>query len=609
MPVRYFCSLPNRGEPGHLKPLMSNDRQMIAGFCIGEDRPGRGVYECVNPLLDNATRRAIETVEHITQLHVDIDFKDVEEPVDEIDRRLQQLPEPPSEVRNSGGGRHVFWRLREPIPRDDPDFERACALLKRLTQVLCGDMAPAHPAALLRSPGTHNTKRGEPVKVETLWARGDGCDLGDIESMLDLLQDAPLFTRENTPVAAPSERSGEAGAERVPVDVDARLAAMAYLGPGDCAIHPTQLHCMGSLVRSGLSLDMATEVVLDATRQAVANDPRCADWNWEEERWTIWRMGADLINKNPELAHALPDDLRVKFDEAVNAGARVIVTRNRYGPFVRASATATTPDSNVISLRIGQPGEAPPNAEPAPKRYKFPLVSFAEMRPGTEPNYLVDELIPVAGLVVVYGAPKSGKSFWTFDLFMHVTLGWEYRDRAVQMGPVIYAFEGAHGYRKRSEAFRRHHCLTDENPPMYIIPGRADLIKEHKSLIQDMQAQLHDKGVDTPPRAVVLDTLNKSLIGSESKDVDMANYIAAAEAIQKEFSCVVVIVHHHGIEESRPRGHTSLRGAVDTRSRSFATIRTTPLPRSRTCGMARRAPRSRAGSSSSPWARMRPASR
>ena len=44
----------------------------------------------------------------------------------------------------------------------------------------------------------------------------------------------------------------------------------------------------------------------------------------------------------------------------------------------------------------------------------------------------------------------------------------------------------------------------------------------------------------------------------------MANYIAAAEAIQAAFGCVVVIVHHHGIDDSRPRGHTSLRGAVDT---------------------------------------------
>jgi hypothetical protein len=206
-----------------------------------------------------------------------------------------------------------------------------------------------------------------------------------------------------------------------------------------------------------------------------------------------------------------------------------------------------------------RPGPEPTEAE-TPKKYRFPLLRFGEMRPGTEPDYLIDELIPVAGLVVVYGAPKSGKSFWMLDLVLHIALGWEYRDRAVQQGSVIYcAFEGAHGYRKRCEAFRRHHSLTDEDPPLYVVPGRADLIKDHGALIRDMHEQL--TASDTV-KCVVLDTLNRSLIGSESKDVDMANYIAAAEAIQAEFNCVVIIVHHHGIDESRPRGHTSLRGAV-----------------------------------------------
>ncbi len=58
-------------------------------------------------------------------------------------------------------------------------------------------------------------------------------------------------------------------------------------------------------------------------------------------------------------------------------------------------------------------------------------------------------------------------------------------------------------------------------------------------------------------------TLNKSLLGSESKDADMSNYIRAAEAIRDAFQCVVMIVHHCGLDETRPRGHTSLPGAVD----------------------------------------------
>ena len=68
---------------------------------------------------------------------------------------------------------------------------------------------------------------------------------------------------------------------------------------------------------------------------------------------------------------------------------------------------------------------------------------------------------------------------------------------------------------------------------------------------------------DDAPVAVVLDTLNRSLPGSESSDQDMAAYIKAADAVREAFNCAVIVVHHCGIDTSRPRGHTSLTGAVD----------------------------------------------
>lgn len=60
-----------------------------------------------------------------------------------------------------------------------------------------------------------------------------------------------------------------------------------------------------------------------------------------------------------------------------------------------------------------------------------------------------------------------------------------------------------------------------------------------------------------------IDTLNRSLVGSESKDEDMAAYLAGAGKIEQKFGCLVAIVHHCGIDASRPRGHTSLQGAVE----------------------------------------------
>ena len=43
------------------------------------------------------------------------------------------------------------------------------------------------------------------------------------------------------------------------------------------------------------------------------------------------------------------------------------------------------------------------------------------------PAYLVKGVIPSGGLTVVWGPPKCGKSFWTFDLTMNVARGIPYR--------------------------------------------------------------------------------------------------------------------------------------------------------------------------------------
>jgi hypothetical protein len=192
---------------------------------------------------------------------------------------------------------------------------------------------------------------------------------------------------------------------------------------------------------------------------------------------------------------------------------------------------------------------------------RFRLIKFDQLRLIGETAYLVKRLIPRVGLIVVWGPPKSGKSFWTFDLTMHVALDWPYRGRKVHGGPVVYcALEGAAGIQKRVEAFRMERLAEDAaDIPFYLLPTALDLVKDHKELIAAIRAQLGDKS----PVAVVLDTLNRSLVGSESSDSDMAAYIRAADAIREAFNCAVVIVHHCGHDASHPRGHTSLPGAVD----------------------------------------------
>jgi hypothetical protein len=196
------------------------------------------------------------------------------------------------------------------------------------------------------------------------------------------------------------------------------------------------------------------------------------------------------------------------------------------------------------------------------KNYPYRLVPFADLRPGTKSSYLVDGVIPHSGLVAVWGPPKCGKSFWTFDLVMHIALNRPYRGRRVNGGvvaPVAYlAFEGTAGYGARAEAFRRTHEVPGD-VPFFLLASNAKLVRDHEALIESIGGQTGY----LPPVCVVLDTLNRSIDGSENKDEDMGAYLAAAEAIVEAFDCAVIIVHHCGIDGSRPRGHSSLTGAVD----------------------------------------------
>jgi hypothetical protein len=224
----------------------------------------------------------------------------------------------------------------------------------------------------------------------------------------------------------------------------------------------------------------------------------------------------------------------------------------------------TPGDHGDYTITNHKPRLVATNGAGAPKtrpKSRITLVPFDEIKLGTEARYLVKGIIPREGLVVAWGPPKCGKSFWIFDLAMHVALGRQYRNRRVQQGAVVYcAFEGQTGIRARVEAFRKEFPINGQ-VPFYLEPVTLDLIADHKELISSIKQQLLGTAA---PVLVVLDTLNRSLRGSENDSKDMSAYIAAADAIREAFNCTVAIVHHCGIDGTRPRGSTALTGAVDT---------------------------------------------
>jgi hypothetical protein len=194
-------------------------------------------------------------------------------------------------------------------------------------------------------------------------------------------------------------------------------------------------------------------------------------------------------------------------------------------------------------------------------REHLTLKPFDNIEISDAPTYLVKDILPDIGLAVIYGPEKCGKSFWLFDLLMHVALGWEYRGHDVRPGPIVYcALEGGRGFAKRIVAWRQERLAEDRDPvPFWLLDVRLDLWNDHRALIAAIRAQLGGR----KPAAITVDTLNRGLNGSENDPKDMGKFIQAVDAIRDAFDCLVIIIHHCGIVGGRPRGHSSLGGADD----------------------------------------------
>ena len=265
----YVCSLPQHGEPGEPKELFTDDLALAERFIEAEDkRPGRGVFQCINPLVPGARRSSLETVARLQFIYFDLDLQNIEASRDDVIKRLRGLSVEFIWVRDSGfGNLHVGIEIKDAPLRDTPEYARVVTVWKRLAEKLAADPAPVHPAALIRCVGTHNKKNGGNGLCHPLWNGGGPLDVTELEELDDLLAE-PLLTRKPKTAREPH---AELGDRKPPIDVEARLAAMKFGGPGDSSIHQTQLSCVASLLRGGVALKEATRIVLRPNADLDAN--------------------------------------------------------------------------------------------------------------------------------------------------------------------------------------------------------------------------------------------------------------------------------------------------------------------------------------------------
>ena len=220
------------------------------------------------------------------------------------------------------------------------------------------------------------------------------------------------------------------------------------------------------------------------------------------------------------------------------------------------------PTINQTEPFILQPASSPASEQSKPKKKRVDLIPWGDLK-DVPVKWLVKDILPAASFAAIYGKPGSGKSFAALAIAAGIGSGRETFGKPVTQGSVIYvAAEGAAGMKRRTDALMQHQGF-DDNLPVHFVKAQLNL----STSLEDMEAlfaAIREKALE--PVAIFLDTFARIFIGDENSAKDVGACIAILGAIQAEFNCTVVIIHHSAKNSQNPtmRGSSALLGAVDT---------------------------------------------
>lgn len=210
-------------------------------------------------------------------------------------------------------------------------------------------------------------------------------------------------------------------------------------------------------------------------------------------------------------------------------------------------------------------GHDGPRAEAQAEKSRFHAYREDELEALEPPAMLVEGLIPVGGLVGIYGAPGCGKSFFAKDVCRAIETGALWRGKLVRQGLVVYiAAEGGTGFRLRMRAYRQSHPDLDYGA-FRLITACPNLGTKRGDL-PDLIAAIRDAAADygDRPALIMIDTCSQVIAGEDENGSGMTTLLFNCRALQSAFpGAAIGLVHHVGNEGTRPRGHTSFMAALD----------------------------------------------
>lgn len=177
-----------------------------------------------------------------------------------------------------------------------------------------------------------------------------------------------------------------------------------------------------------------------------------------------------------------------------------------------------------------------------------------------DPEPLIRGVLDLNSTALIYGPSGAGKSFVVLDWALCIATGTPWHGHEVQQAKVLYLLgEGLFGTNARYRAWKTHHEV--EKIPNIVWGPRAVDIQQASGRRELMMAIQKAE-----PTFTILDTLARHIPGGDENSFEtMSRVVELLDDVKNETGGCSLGVHHTGKAlEQGARGHSSLKGALDT---------------------------------------------
>ena len=178
------------------------------------------------------------------------------------------------------------------------------------------------------------------------------------------------------------------------------------------------------------------------------------------------------------------------------------------------------------------------------------------------PPELIDGFVPSGGVMVLAGAPATGKSFTALSWAAAIAEGSPWFGRATRQASVLYVLgEGFSGFGKRIKAWKAVNGRPMSNNIDFIDGLTYGASLKDPAAVQQLIGLINE----VPTGLVVFDTLSVlANLTNENDNAEVAQIMANVHTIAQATGATVMVIHHTTKSTGSVRGASAFVGNSDT---------------------------------------------